>query len=121
MPETQVRLKDEYYAAIHRTSEWSGKSYTEIVRQLVLWLDSVDEEIAGPIIGALPKRLRPDFARMVLEHIASENAGEEIDLLAEFTPSSEGEQPESDAPQQPDAQPQERKRQPGKRPTKRQR
>lgn len=70
MPQTQIRLTGKHYDAISRISAWSGKSYTEIVRELVLWLDGVDEDTAGLVIAAIPKARRPAFARMVLEQLA---------------------------------------------------
>jgi len=87
MSATNIKLRDEYHDALCNVAARFGKTQQEIVRELVLWLDSVDEEIAGPIIGALPKRLRPDFARMVLQQLAY---GDDPKGLGDVTPRPSG-------------------------------
>ena len=66
-----VEVPDYAHAGVQEVAVRTDMSQKAIVGKVLGWFAKQDAHIQGVIIGEVPDALRPDFARLILEKMAS--------------------------------------------------
>lgn len=81
-----ISVPPESFAALDELVAWSRKTQKVVVAEVFAWLGWLLKEnpdAAGAIVHHLPSSRRPEFARLILERMAEEDATPKPDRLAD--------------------------------------